>query len=167
MIKRSDLTQAFLIASLPPIWATLAPHWSIQVGAVSLIVSALYVMSDNHLSSALPLTLGLLLGDVWAWLSIKLLSLTILPHDLELFLILAIQGGLAVILSVPIRMWLSCPALLCGWAIGLTVLTPLKTSLVNEYCFQIGIAMVIGIWYIGVLLNLLQVKLDQLLSKHN
>ena len=135
--------------------------------AVQLIVSALYVMSDNQLSSALPLTLGLLLGDVWARLSIKLLSLTILPHDLELFLILAIQGGLAVILSAPISKWLSCPAWLCGWAIGLTVPAPLKVALANEYCFQIGIAMVIGIWYIDALLNLLQVKLDQPLSKHN
>lgn len=159
MIKRDDVALAICIALLPPIWATLAPHIGVQTGAVSLICAALYVLCNNDYTTARPLTLGLLLGDCWAYLAVKIMDWSSLPGDIELFCTLAVMGGAAVLISAPLAKYVSCSAWLCGWAIGLTVLTPLKQPLVGSYALQVGVAMVVGIWYVGVLLNLIQRKL--------
>ena len=84
---------------------------------------------------------------------------------LELFLTLCVFGGLAVLLSSVAPKWIFCPAWLCGWAIGLTIMAPLGWQGIGTLPFQIGGAMLVGVWYVGVFLNIVQKKLMKLLFK--
>ena len=76
-------------------------------------------------------------------------------------------GGLAVLLSALAPRFIFCPAWLCGWAIGLTILSPVGFSGMGSLPLQIGAAMLVGVWYVGVFLNLVQKRLVRLFTKHS
>lgn len=158
MIKKDNIILAICIALFPPLWAVFAPHIGIQTGAVALICASLYVLSQNNLKSAFPLTIGLLLGDAWAYFAIWFMAKVDLQPDFELFITLAVLGALAVLISALAPKLISCPAWLCGWAIGLTILSPLGYGHIGLVGFQIAAAMVVGIWYVGVFIGLIQKK---------
>ena len=88
-----------------------------------------------------------------------------LSADLELFLTLFALGGLAVIISGIFPRWIYCPAWLCGWAIGLTVLSPVGWENLGTLPIQIGAAMLAGVWYVGVFLNLVRGRMLLLWAK--
>jgi len=48
------------------------------------------------------------------------------------------------------RKYVFLPAWLCGWAIGLTILTPIGLEKMGSIPVQIGISMIVGVWYVGV-----------------
>ncbi len=97
--KWDNLTLAFCIALLPPIWAVLAPHIGVSTGAVALICAGLYVANENRSSDALKISIGFLLGDFWAWAALHIMDLMKWNPDLELFVTLFVMGGLAVLIS--------------------------------------------------------------------
>lgn len=74
---------------------------------------------------------------------------------------------LAVLLSALAPRFIFCPAWLCGWAIGLTILSPVGFSEMGSLPLQIGAAMLVGVWYVGVFLNLVQKRLVRLFTKHS
>ena len=71
-----------------------------------------------------------------------------------------------VIFAVAPR-FIFCPAWLCGWAIGLTILSPAGFSGMGSLPLQIGAAMLVGVWYVEVFLNLVQKRLVRLFTKHS
>ena len=42
------------------------------------------------------------------------------------------------------------PAWLCGWAIGLTIMGPMQVDGIGTLPIQIGVAMLVGVIYVGV-----------------
>ena len=166
MIKKSEtLTLALCIALLPPIWAVAAPYLNVTTGAVALICAGLCAANGDKASDAVRISIGFLLGDFWAWLAIWIMDILPWNPDAELFGTLFLLGGLAVILSSLAPKWIFCPAWLCGWAVGLTIMAPGGFSEIGSLPFQIGAAMLVGVWYVGVFLNLVRNWMLRLLSK--
>ena len=154
--KISILTQAFTIALLPPLWAVVSGLCGITVGAVALIVAGLYAAAGSDIKKALPITLGFLCGDVWAVIATSVMCTLQLNPNVELYCTLFVMGGLAVIIGSVFEKWIYVPAWLCGWAIGLTLLGNLTTTEFGTLSVQIGIAMIAGVWYVGVLGDIFQ-----------
>ncbi|MBO6013840.1 MAG: DUF1097 domain-containing protein [Oscillospiraceae bacterium] len=159
LLNRENLTLALCIALFPPIWAVLAPHLGVQTGAVALICAGVYAAAGNQVKLAVPMSLGFLAGDAWAVLALWVMSLLPFGESLTLFLTLFVMGGLAVIISSLLPKVFYCPAWLCGWAIGLTILAPAGLGAVGTTPWQIGAAMLAGIWYVGVLVEWIHQKL--------
>ena len=159
------LTLAFCIALFPPIWAVIAPYMHVNTGAVALICAGLYVANGNQSSDAGKISIGFLLGDFWAVVALKIMNEMKLNPNVELFLTLFILGGLAVLISACVPRWISTPAWLCGWAIGLTILTPMGWDHLGSTPIQIAAAMLVGIWYVGVFVDIVQKKMVKGLKK--
>lgn len=157
--KAETLTLAFCIALLPPLWAVATPYAGITTGAVALICAGLCAANGDKTADAPKISAGFLLGDFWAWLALLVMDKLTLNPDFEVFLTLFVMGGLAVIISGFFPRWIFCPAWLCGWAIGLTVMTPVCLANIGTLPVQIGAAMLAGVWYVGVFLNIVRGKL--------
>ncbi len=160
-------TLAFSIALFPPLWAVLAPHLNVTTGAVALICAGLYATNGNKRSDAIKISVGFLLGDLWAVLALSVMEILPLPQDLELFVTLFVFGGLAVLISGLLPKYIFCPAWLCGWAIGLTILSPVGIQEVGTLPIQIAAAMLAGIWYVGAFADLIQKKLAHFLTQNS
>lgn len=165
--KAETLTLAFCIALLPPIWAVAAPYVGVTTGAVALICAGLCAANGDKAADAPRISAGFLLGDFWAWLALVVMDKMTLNPDFEVFITLFVMGGLAVILSGFFPKWIFCPAWLCGWAIGLTIMTPVGLAGIGTLPVQIGAAMLAGVWYVGVILNIVRDKLLCLWRQHH
>lgn len=148
--KVSILTLALGIALLPPIWAVLAPCIGVTTGAVALICAGLYVTNGNKMADAFKIVAGFLLGDCWAVLAIFLMEKMQFHPSAELYVTLFVLGGLAVIIGESLPKFIFTPAWLCGWAIGLTIMGPLAVADIGTLPFQIGVAMIAGVVYVGI-----------------
>lgn len=144
------LTLALGIALLPPIWAVLSPYAGISTGAVALICAGLYVANGNQRKDALKITVGFLCGDLWAVLAIWIMELLPFHPNVELYATLFVLGGLAVIIGESLPKYIFVPAWLCGWAIGLTIMGPMKVQDIGSLPIQIGAAMIAGVVYVGI-----------------
>lgn len=144
------LTLALGIALLPPIWAVLAPVIGVTVGAVALICAGVYVSNGNKREDALKIAIGFLLGDLWAVIAIFIMEKLAFNPNVELYCTLFVMGGLAVIIGETLHRIIFTPAWLCGWAIGLTIMGPMKIAEIGSLPIQIGAAMLAGVFYVGV-----------------
>lgn len=143
-------TLAFGIAFMPPIWAVAAPHIGVSVGAVALICAGLYVTNGNKREDALKIAAGFIAGDVWAVAAIWIMETLSWNPDVELYLTLFVMGGLAVLTGETFPKVFYTSAWLCGWAIGLTIMGPMKISELGMLPVQIGAAMIAGVFYVGI-----------------
>lgn len=157
--KDETLVLAFCIALLPPIWAVAAPYVGVTTGAVALICAGVCAANGDRTVDAPRISVGFLLGDLWAWLALVAMDTMKFDPDLELFLTLFVLGGAAVLLAGIWPRQIYCPAWLCGWAIGLTILSPVGLEHADNLLVQIGVAMLVGVWYVGVFLNLVKNRL--------
>lgn len=159
------LTLAFTVALLPPIWAVLSPYIGVTVGAVALICAGLFACLGNNIKKAIPVSLGFLLGDVWAFIALTIMAHSTLNPNLTLYLTLFVMGGLAVILGTIGEKAIFVPAWLAGWAIGLTIMGPMDVVAVGSMPLQIAAAMLAGVWYVGVVGDLFQKMLIKVLKR--
>ena len=157
--NRDNLTLALCIALFPPIWAVLSPKLGIEVGAVALICAGVYAAAGNDEKLAVPMSLAFLAGDVWAVLALHLMAALPFGQSLALFVTLFVMGGLAVLIASGLPKLFFCPAWLCGWAIGLTVMGPMDLHALGTMPLQIGAAMLAGVWYVGVLVERIHQKM--------
>lgn len=157
--NRENLTLALCIAMFPPIWAVLSPRLGVEVGAVALICAGVYAAAGNQTKLAVPMSLGFLAGDVWAVLALWMMELLPFGQGVSLFLTLFVMGGLAVLISSLLPKIFYCPAWLCGWAIGLTVMGPMELGKLGTMPVQIGAAMLAGVWYVGVAVEWIHQKM--------
>ncbi len=161
---KNKLTLALGIALLPPIWAVLSPFIGVTTGAVALICAGVYVANGNKVSDALKIAIGFLLGDAWAVIAIFVMEELSLNPNLELFCILFLMGGLAVLIGESIPKFIYTPSWLCGWAIGLTIMGPMAIAEIGSLPLQIGAAMIAGVVYVGIGVDAFQKKLLKLLK---
>lgn len=158
-------TQALGVAFFPPLWAVIAPYLNVSTGPVALICAGLYAANGNKREDAVKISIGFLLGDFWAVLALKIMDILMLNENAELFGTLFVLGGLAVLISAVIPRFIYCPAWLCGWAVGLTILSPVGYGNLGTIPVQIGVAMLIGVWYVGVFVDMIQKKILLVLDK--
>ena len=164
---KNILILALGIALLPPIWAVLAPHFGVSTGAVALICAGLYVASGNNVRDGVRISLGFLGGDVWAVLALLVMKLLPLNEELELFITLFVMGALAVIISSAVPKIIYTPSWLCGWAIGLSLMAPVGIDSVGTLPIEIGVAMLVGVWYVGAGVDAFTKLIAKITTKKN
>lgn len=163
--KLNVLAQALSIAALPPLWAVLAPFAGITTGSVALICAGLYAANGNKVKDAFKIALGFLCGDCWAVIAVFIMEKLTLDPNLELYGTLFVLGGLAVLIGENLSNYIFTPAWLCGWAIGLTIMGSLPLAEIGTLPIQIGVAMIAGVFYVGICADLFQKKLVGILRK--
>ena len=148
-MKKQIWTLALGIALLPPIWAVASGHLGVTTGAVALICAGVYVTNGNRAADGLRISVGFLLGDLWAVAAMWCMARLSLSPDAATFCTLFVLGGLAVLIASALPRWIFLPAWLCGWAVGLTVMGPLGIAKIGTLPVQIGVSMLAGVWYVG------------------
>lgn len=154
------------IAAMPPLWAVLAPYIGVTTGAVALICAGVFAANGNRYGDAPKISIGFLCGDFWAVAALFIMEKLNWNPDVELYLTLFVLGGLTVLISTALEKYIFLPAWLCGWAVGLTVMAPVGIGALGSLPIQIGAAMVVGVVYVGIGVDLFQrVLIRKLLRK--
>ena len=161
MKNKEIFTLALLIAVMPPAWAVLSPYLGISVGPVALICAGIYATNGNKFKDAHKIALGYLAGDIWALIAFEIMAHTPLNPDLTLFLTLAVFGFILVVISNKFSNIVHMPSWLTGWAIGMLTMNLDKTTPVMSLTVQIAVAMLVGVYYVGALLD----KVHRILNK--
>lgn len=161
MIRKETLTLALLIAIMPPAWAVLSPYIGISVGPVALICAGIYAANGNKFKDAHKIALAYLAGDIWALIAFEIMAHTPINPDLTLFLTLAVFGFILVIISDRFRNIIHMPSWLTGWAIGMLAMNLDTSTPVMSLTVQIAVAMLVGVYYVGALLD----KVHRILNK--
>ncbi len=162
----NTLTLAFTVALLPPIWAVLSIYVGVTVGAVALICAGLFAVLNNDIKMAVPVSIGFLCGDLWAVIATKVMGVSKLGPNMTVYLTLFVLGGLAVIIGSIFEKWIFVPSWLGGWAIGLTIMGPMDSTVLGTMPIQIAAAMLAGVWYVGVIGDLFQKLLIRIVEKN-
>jgi hypothetical protein len=149
MIKDARLALAISIGLLPPLWAVVSGHLGITCGAVALICAGIFVTAGNKVELGLPMSLGFLLSDLVAVVAVWMMENLPFPGDGNIFITLAVLGFCVVMLCTRLEKVFFLPAVLSGWAVGLTVMGPLGFANLGTMPLQVAIAMLAGVWYAG------------------
>ena len=161
MNRKETLTLALLIAVMPPAWAVVSPYLGNSVGPVALICAGIYATNGNEFKDAHKIALGYLAGDIWALIAFEIMAHTPVNPDLTLFLTLAVFGFILVIVSSKFEKFIHMPSWLTGWAIGMLTMNLDKTTPVMSLTVQIAVAMLVGVYYVGALLDLVHRSLNK------
>jgi hypothetical protein len=153
MKNKEILTLALLIAIMPPAWAVLSPYLGISVGPVALICAGIYATNGNNFKDAHKIALGYLAGDIWALIAFEIMAHTPINPDLTLFLTLAVFGFILVVISSRFSNIIHMPSWLTGWAIGMLAMNLDTSTPVMSLTVQIAVAMLVGVYYVGALLD--------------
>lgn len=159
-LSRPVWTLALCIALFPPLWAVLAPYIGVQTGAVALICAGVY-NANAEKGRAVRMSLGFLAGDAWAVFALWIMEALPWDENLELFCTLFVLGGVAVLIASLLPKVFYLPAWLSGWAIGLTVMAPMGFPSIGTVPIQIGVAMLVGVWYVGVFIDAIHALLNR------
>lgn len=163
--RLNTLALALGIAALPPLWAVAAPYMGVTTGAVALICAGVFVANGNKYKDALKISAGFLCGDAWAVIALWIMECLTWNPDAELYVTLFFMGGLAVLIGTLLERYIFLPSWLCGWAIGLTIMAPVGIDGMGTLPVQIGAAMVVGVIYVGIGVDLFQKNIVRILSK--
>ena len=154
---------AVLIAVIAPLWAALSDKFGLTTGAVALICAGLYVANGMVVKNGLKITLGFLVGNVWAFCAFQVILALVgagLNFHVTLFLVLACFALVAVFIACYLDKVFDLSAWLAGWAITLTLLPfagaffpDAETGQELKLLLHVAIAMVAGVWLIGVLIT--------------
>ena len=161
MKNKEILTLALLIAIMPPAWAVLSPYLGISVGPAALICAGIYATNGNKFRDAHKIALGYLAGDIWALIAFEIMAHTPINPDLTLFLTLAVFGFILVVISSRFSNIIHMPSWLTGWAIGMLTMNLDTSTPVMSLTVQIAVAMLVGVYYVGALLD----KVHRILNK--
>jgi len=161
MNRKETLTLALLIAVMPPAWAVISPYLGNTVGPVALICAGIYATNGNKFKDAHKIALGYLAGDIWALIAFEIMAHTPINPDLTLFLTLAVFGFILVVISSRFSNIIHMPSWLTGWAIGMLTMNLDTSTPVMSLTVQIAVAMLVGVYYVGALLD----KVHRILNK--
>ena len=161
MKKKEILTLALLIAIMPPAWAVLSPYLGNTVGPIALICAGIYGTNGNKFKDAHKIALGYLAGDIWALIAFEIMAHTPINPDITLFLTLAVFGFILVVISARFENIIHMPSWLTGWAIVMLTMNLDTNTPVLSLTVQIAVAMLVGVYYVGALLD----KVHKLLNR--
>lgn len=115
-----------------------------------MICAGLFVASGNRRQDTIKISIGFLLGDLWAYIAVRVMETQQWNPNVELYITLFVMGGLAVIIGETFSRMIFTPSWLCGWIIGLTIIGPMKVNEIGTLPIRIGVAMLAGVIYVGV-----------------
>lgn len=151
--KKETLTLALLIGILPPLWAVASPYLGNRFGPIALICAGIYVTNGNIYADAHRIAAGYIAGDIWALIAALLLDASPFSDDVSLFIVLFVLGFAAVMTAGYLPKIFFLPSWLAGWAIGMLTNNLYTGGSLYGTAVQIGIAMLVGVYYVGALLD--------------
>ena len=89
---------ALFVATIPSLWAVVAPFVGVTVGAAALITGGFFVASGNDPKNKWRELFGMWLGIPWGMMAVTFPGLTGWPKT-TLFVTLFVLGALAVLIS--------------------------------------------------------------------
>lgn len=162
MNRKEIITLALLVGILPPLWAVISPYLGNTLGPIALITAGIYGCNGNKFEDAGKISLGYLGGDIWALIAtVSMRSITNINPDIMLFIVLFILGFLAVIICCNFDKYVFMPAWLAGWAIAMLTMNLDTVTSLSSLTFQIAVSMLVGVYYVGALLD----KIHRMLNK--
>ena len=162
VFNNNVVTLALLVAILPPAWAVASPYLGNTVGPIALISAGIYGANNNQFKDALKISIGYLLGDLWALISAEVMARPVINGDLQLFLTLFVMGFLVVIVSNMAPKYVYMPSWLAGWAIGMLTMNLDPNTPRLSLFIQIAVAMLVGVYYVGALMD----RIHRLLNRN-
>ncbi|MBR3124760.1 MAG: DUF1097 domain-containing protein, partial [Mogibacterium sp.] len=94
-------------------------------------------------------------------IAFEIMAHTPINPDLTLFITLAVFGFILVIISEKFKNIIHMPSWLTGWAIGMLTMNLDKKTPVMSLTVQIAVAMLVGVYYVGALLDLVHRSLNK------
>lgn len=147
---RDWVAPAVTTALLPPLWAVVSEWADIPFGWCALAVAGIYAAAGGAPQNAKRISGGCVMGTLWGMLATAILRSQRLPHAALLFLTLCVLGFLAVMLAEGcLKKYCMLPAWLGSWALALGIFGTSGESLGRTF-FKLLLAMLAGVWYIGV-----------------
>ena len=128
------LTLALLVGILPPTWALISPYIGVHVGPIALIAAGIY-------------------GAKWSLIATVVMQKTPFSANITLWSTLFILGFIAVIISAKFPRYVYLPSFLAGWAIAMLSMNLDSTTPLIRMTIEIGVAMVVGVYYVGALID--------------
>lgn len=151
--RKEIISLALLIGLLPPLWAIASSHLGNSVGAIALICAGLYVANGNVFADSHRMAIGFILGDFWSLITNSIMRSVSGNTDIYLFLVLFILGFAAVLIAHRLNRYIYLPSWLSGWAIGMLAMSLDTITPLTSLAVQIAIAMLVGVYYVGALLD--------------
>lgn len=121
-----------------------------------MICAGLFVANGNRRQDTIKISIGFLLGDLWAYIAVRVMETQQWNPNVELYITLFVMGGLAVIIGETFSRMIFTPSWLCGRVIGLTIIGSMKVNEIGTLPIRIGVAMLAGVIYVGVGVDALQ-----------
>lgn len=115
-----------------------------------MICAGLFVANGNRRQDTIKISIGFLLGDLWAYIAVRVMETRQWNPNVELYITLFVMGGLAVIIGETFSRMIFTPSWLCGRVIGLTIIGSMKVNEIGTLPIRIGVAMLAGVIYVGV-----------------
>lgn len=106
--------------------------------------------NGNRRQDTIKISIGFLLGDLWAYIAVRVMETRQWNPNVELYITLFVMGGLAVIIGETFSRMIFTPSWLCGRVIGLTIIGSMKVNEIGTLPIRIGVAMLAGVIYVGV-----------------
>ena len=152
--KKEVMTLALLIGILPPIWAVASPYLGNTVGPIALIAAGIYATNGNKFEDAHKIAMGYVCGDIWSLIAtVVMRNNSVINPDIMLFAVLFVLGFLVVVISSKLPSVVHMPSWLAGWAIAMLTMNLDTVTPLPGLSVQIGIAMLVGVYYVGALLD--------------
>lgn len=158
------MTLALGIAVLPPLWAVAAPYIGVTTGAVALICACLFVTNGNKYKDAFKICIGFLCRGSLGSSSFGNYGQPELESRFRTIYDTVCNGRTGGSCGYMVKKMVFLPAWLCGWAIGLTIMASAAMDEIGSFAIQIGVAMVVGVVYVGIGVDLFQSALIRMIT---
>jgi len=151
---RKIVLLALCVGIFVSLWGTTHQYMGIVLAWPAFISAAVFFAAGHQLKDSFKVAIGHIIGLLWGISFLCLLKFSpfgVVDPQILLFLVLASLGFLAVIIThVGIDLFSHIPSLFSGWAITVAVLGGKNIALCGMDIIQIGLSMIMGIFFIGV-----------------
>lgn len=147
------ITLALLVGILPPTWAVISPYIGVHVGPIALIAAGIYGANGNKSEDSFKIAAGYIAGDIWSLIATIVMKKSPINANITLWSTLFILGFIAVIISAKFPSLVYMPSFLAGWAIAMLSMNLDTTTPLIRMTIEIGVAMVVGVYYVGSLID--------------
>lgn len=149
MITRETWAKVASLSLLPAFWAVAAGLTDVKTAAVAMIAATIYVMGAKEPRDNLTMTIGFLLGVVFSYASVLLLTVLPFAPLVSTCIILIVVVALIVILQSLITNYANLFAWLCSYSVGMTLFGMFPQEEQLSIAVQLVVSMLVGVWFVG------------------
>lgn len=161
------LMLALSVSIFVPIWGTFHAYIGINNAWVAFVSAAVFFAAGHNIREVVKVSLSHILGMFWGLAVLYIIDASLLNINviLYMFIVLAIFGFASVLITnIGISLVSHTPSLFAGWAVAFVVFDGMPISEWKGSCLDVGLALVIGVWFVGVGISQFQMLLIKVLK---